>query len=488
MDLKIKYHNKYDFSLTDLSPTYFPTRSLTHSSTSSLMPIGIIYRIFHKPSGKSLINASENVVESINNIITKLDKGTFYISEMQKLWNKNYQLFEAEDLQPYYSIDSTKYLINTWKIYFGGKDFNNLFNIDNNISVQNEDINAQLIAENKRLTDDNQYYAKYTQTLLDTNDKLLEQINILNTNLVQLQSYNYNSFNNLNQINTELLKNISSTPLEILSILTSLLSITSAELTNKFNAANIKPIDSNHLSSYISIQNENKKANIDKQNETISTNVATNIIDLNNTTQIHNETNNQISNEINNKVYNETNNQINNETQTSAQVKTNITKPEKLVTIELKKTSTELQDTKPTKHTRHPRSLLKTTNDGFIFYDGSTHIDVWLKEALDWLQQNNAPAFATELKKEITKLFSKKKVSKALQVLKAFASGKSYLELEEQFKLNRVAIMRLLDSVQTSAPAIYLAFGGRQYNSTGRPKRVVNQLLAKNIKDIPASF
>ena len=82
-----------------------------------------------------------------------------------------------------------------------------------------------------------------------------------------------------------------------------------------------------------------------------------------------------------------------------------------------------------------------------------------------------------------------KSLSKALLILKEFALGKTYEELMTQFNITeKTNVLRNIDSVQNSAPAIYLSFGCGSKTASGNVKRVIANLIKKGITDTPSNF
>ena len=446
-DLKIYYNPKNKFN------TYL-------ANAKAICPIGTIYRIYNKRTGKSLINASEDVKNDIKNIVNKLEHGIFYIKEIQEIWNKDHYQFAAEDLQHYYNENQIQLLLNIWKIYFGGKDFELLYNIDNN--EQSEIINIQ--NDNKKLMEENQYYATYSTKLLNENKKLQDQVNILNTNLLQLQSYDLKIYNNLTEINNAILKHIIDAPIQVLQMLTSLLAINTAEI-NKQN--NISQTD-----------NIINKIQLQEQINVIQDN------DINNN-EIFNENNfsdKENINKIQADIVQDTpvKEKIDNMNCESINMDEDISS-EKLIQSKLKTTPKRV-------YNRRVKKVLKIqTDDGFMFFNGNQSLDEWCEYAFNWLKKDHIN-FANELKQEIAKSISRNKVSKALQILIDYVSGKSYDELATKFNLTRELIIRYIDSLQNTAPAIYLGFGCGRKNSLGKDKRVITVLNNKNITDVPLSF
>lgn len=479
-ELKIYYNAKVKYS------TYI-------ANTNIVFPLGTIYRIYNKRTGKSLINVSEDPKNDIKDIINKLDHGIFYIKEIQDIWKKDYYQFAAEDLQHYYNNNQIPILLNIWKIYFGGKDFELLYNIDNTENINLLDIQE----DNKKLSEENQYYATYLNKLLNENKKLQEQVNILNTNLLQLQSYDYKVYNNLSELNNAILKHITDSPIQVLQMLTSLLTINTAEINKQSNVLiiNNKLLKNHNIQqNQDNIQQINNKKSENKSIESFQENLNEEINNNNdNKKDINNIENNndidKISNHVD-KLLSEIKDNDNIENVIDMDKNDNIDEQndtkEELTSEELIQAKLKVAPKKITKR-RTSKKIKTQTDDGFIFFNGQQPLNEWCDYAFNWLKKEHIN-FANELKREIIKSTTKNKVSKALQILIDYVSGKSYDELSTKFNLSRDLLIRYIDSLQNTAPAIYLSFGCGRKNSAGKDKRVVNVLNNKNIIDIPVTF
>ena len=212
--------------------------------------VGKIFRIYNKNNNKSYINYTNNNLFTISNIINELKAKKFYITDMQNDWNNNIANFFAEDLQLYYSINEISILMINWQNYFGGTNKELLYNIEEFKNHKNID----------ELLDENKYYIYYTTQLLKVNKNLQEQLNILNQNYINLQNYNINIKNDLTSINTLIAQQIKDSPIQILQMLTSLLTITSAECNIQFNKSIINSLSTNTTSTNNMINNENNSS------------------------------------------------------------------------------------------------------------------------------------------------------------------------------------------------------------------------------------
>ena len=639
-----------------------------HFTNVSKKILGTIFRIFNKYDNKSYLDAAATPIVTIKEIIDNLINNTYVNVEMQKAWKLRPFCFEAEDLQCYYSLDEVPYLLQNWQNCFGGLNNQLIYNNEElmekiNMVEKKENTNIINIDMNT-LLDENKNYAYYTSQLLRMNNRLKDQINLLNQNLIKMQKYDLNvndkNINDqLSKINDIVLKHVEEYPIQVLQMLTSLLSITSAECNKQFNGSVLSNYSS-FLSKLISQQNfiqqkndqhvidlDKKDLNNDQllnndqsiyftdnessteesfiQNEsaTITTAAENNKNDNEFTESNESLKNNKNDNEFteNNKSSEDLNVELSTENKNKTKryyqnMVVNLAKDIKdsLVPIRNKFTQKlqayaklytnekilqeklvikqELEETKnllvnmrlqidegqnelnrcpsninkkrmqsilkQVKHkfntvmeqfsiieqailsriseleakqklkesnnlnelttedlinlklkkaddkqeqeqqavnlssfvmTNAPKSIKsRLTEDGFHFYDGSKSLQEWLTASLTWLKANQYVNFANELEKEVNKLMINRKASKALQMLEAVAKGSTYDDLIKQFNCDRGIVMRYIDSVQNTAPAIYLSFGYGSKASNGRDKRVIINLNSKGIIDIPKGF
>lgn len=654
-----------------------------HFTNASKKILGTIFRIFNKYDNKSYLDAAATPIVTIKEIIDNLINNTYVNVEMQKAWKLRPFCFEAEDLQCYYSLDEVPYLLQNWQNCFGGLNNQLIYNnkeLTEKINMVERKENTNIInIDMNTLLDENKNYAYYTSQLLRMNNRLKDQINLLNQNLIKMQKYDLNvndkNINDqLSKINDIVLKHVEEYPIQVLQMLTSLLSITSAECNKQFNGSVLSNYSS-FLSKLISQQNfiqqkndqhvidlDKKDLNNDQSiyftdnessteesfiqsesaamnnefvenNESLKNNKNDNksLKDDNNEYIENNESlkNNKNDNEFveNNNEFTENNksssedlnvelsmenknktkryyqnmvvnlakdikdslvpirNKFTQKLQAYAKLYTNekILQEKLVIKQELEETKNLLVNMrlqidegqnelnrcpsninkkrmqsilKQVKHkfntvmeqfsiieqailsriseleakqklkesnnlnelttedlinlklkkaddkqeqqavnlssfvmTSTPKSIKnRLTEDGFHFYDGSKSLQEWLIASLTWLKANQYVNFANELEKEVNKLMINRKASKALQMLEAVAKGKTYDDLIKQFNCDRGIVMRYIDSVQNTAPAIYLSFGYGSKASNGRDKRVVINLNNKGIIDIPKGF
>ena len=549
------------------------------------LAIGKIFRIFNKNNGKSYINSTDNNMFTVYSIIKELDLGLFNNKEMQFDWNSNKLEFEAEDLQLYYTRSELSILIINWKKFFGGENYNLLYHTNNFNENEYKDIDAIL--------EENKHYTYYISQLLKINHSLKEQVKVLNQNYLQLQSYDMQLKNNLSMINTTITEKINQSPIQILQMLTSLLTITSAECNKQFNTLSIlnknindekieinlsdtKQIDNN----IIQINNEEINNRIVKNNYPIKkkNNYAeknNNLIEEDNNLKIYydkinaaiqmiqqyipnlkqaikNIKNNQYINiHTKDKVYNEliniqqlfsrtteqisicknTVNELNNPLQFSnfinkitkqlqnlrndfTTVKNNILNRIKQIEFQLSKkidtknlSTEELMKLKLQKsidiniennnskkdNIKEENNNIKDSennieeekNNNFKFFNGVQSIKDWLEEAYKWLVNNDYEQFAKELQYEVNKFMINHSPKKALTYLIEYIKGNDYDVLSKQFGVDKTIIIRNIDSLQTTHPAIYLACGYKSKTNAGKEKRVLASLKSRGITKIP---
>lgn len=460
-------------------------------NSKSKKALGMIFRIFNRYDNKSYIDAATDSKVAIKEIIDKLTNNMFNNVEMQKAWKIKPFSFEAEDLQCYYNIDEIVVLINNWKNFFGGENQSLIYNKGQYV-IPDKKIDIDI----NTLLDENRQYAYYSSKLLDMNKKLKEQINVLSQNLARLKIYDINDLSNINQV---VLQQIEKSPMQTLQMLTSLLSIASAECNKQYLLEQEK--DDNVLiqkiqNIIININKEIEQLSIYDTNEKLIKNKDIIKEKIDKISQLLTDSQKELNINTTNKQIDILKESLNTLYNDFEKIKENmltyINNFEKAQKIDITKLSTdELIDLKLKRvspvHTKSTRK--KQTSDGFIFFDGSKPIQDWLRESLIWLNNNNAKLFAQELKHEVTKLMIKKKASKALQCLQELAAGKTYDELVKQFNYSsRINISRNIDSTQNSAPAIYLSFGYGSKTANGKEKRVMEVLRDRGITDTPINF
>ena len=535
--------------------------------------IGKIFRIYNKNNNKSYINYTNNNIFTLSNIINKLKTKQFDIELMQNDWNTQYSDFFAEDLQLYYTNGEIPVLMINWQKYFGGNNYELLYNIEEFNDYKDLDT----------ILDENKYYLYYTTQLLNINKDLQEQLKILNQNYVNLQTYNDQTKNDLISINALITNQIKNSPIQILQMLTSLLTITSAECNIQFNKLNLcKPnniqinsapiktdnnllpqnnnnIQVNNITDKIvnSSKNEEKKTLSDNNNTQVyynKVNAAIQILqqyipnlkrliktlrnnqyitannkekmknEIENIQQLFNRINaqlliykenalqlnnplqfNNIINKINKQVqsfkndFNTLKNNINNRIKqveakiNSSKIKTDNLNMNELMELKLQKSNDTSQHTNTNTNTNTDiqviSSSIATDNENnlrlFPLFNGKYEIKTWISIAYQWLINNQFIDFAQELKSEVYKSLINKNPTKALTYAIASIKGLSYDDIAKQFNTTKIMVMRNIDSLQNTHPAIYLALGYRSKTSQGKNKRVINSLKAKKIINIP---
>ena len=586
--------------------------------------MGKIFRIYNKSNNKSYINYTNNNLFTISNIINELKNNKFIISAMQNDWNKSIANFYAEDLQLYYSINELPILMLNWQKYFGGKNNSLLYNIEEFKNYKNVD----------EVLDENKYYIYYTTELLNVNKSLQEQLNILNQNYINLQTYNNNIKDDLTSINTVITQQIKNSPIQILQMLTSLLTIASAECNIQFSNNKISQISktpqinktfqvnnlSNNNSSNNSLENDiyipspqifvtnsnetnsqNKQSiNTSKNNtnknstntskEKINTNTTdkeniskntsskekTNIgtdtigtdtktcfnkinaaiqiiqqyipnlkrlikalrsnqfvkpnnkdkiqVDMNDIQQLFNRINaqliiykenivllnntsqwNNVINKINKQLqsfkndFNGLKSNINNrikqmELKNNSRINTDNLSMDELMKLKLQKSNENNNENNNNTVTIVNKTSLKSIENEasnlklFPLFDNKKSIRDWLRIAYQWLIDNNYINFAQELQFEVNKSLINKSPTKALNCALAYNKGLNYNDIAKQFNTVKDRVIRNIDSLQNTHPAIYLALGYKSKNSQGKNKRVIRTLHNLNITNIPAEL
>ena len=131
--------------------------------------------------------------------------------------------------------------------------------------------------------------------------------------------------------------------------------------------------------------------------------------------------------------------------------------------------------------------LLSKSKDGFEFYQGNEDLVTWLNTSLIWLKSHNAIQFANELKYEVNNIMSRKKMSKAVRYSIDYIKGNDYRQIAENSNDSVDNVMRSMDQLQATHPALYLAFGFKK-DRAGKPKRVMTNLLQRGVTDTPLTF
>ena len=494
---------------------YTPKRNLFVNPNNALPISGTIYRVYTRHDNKSLIDITEGDVNTVlKKMVNLLNERKYNNRELQKAWNNNRKDFEAEDLQHYFSNENPQILLNNWKKFYGGaqgkhlynndiyKDFayvdgfdpnsiqrnkvNNEMNtdfIDNDVNKLGNESNNQFVVhaaeeslelikkENKDLLEENEYYSRYVSELLRINSNYKDQINSLNHNLIQLTNYNLDHYHNLTEVNDELLKHLDNKPLQVLQLLSSMLNIVSAECFKQFDTIKSSIPDMKSINTdQIQINNDDKNNSQQKQLEK-SKNMDIDNNDIENNTLDKAQNLDKQQNILAEKL-----DEIQNIADTS------MTYDEIVHNEKMKLINNSVSDSSKTK-----RLLLAKSEDDFEFYQGKEDLATWLNTSLIWLKSHNATQFANELKYEVNNIMNHKKMSKAVRYSIEYIKGNDYRQIAKNNNDNVNNVMRSMDQLQATHPALYLAFGFKKERA-GKPKRVMTNLLQRGVTDTPLTF